>query len=417
MFERILRNSLAAAWRQFPAVVITGARQVGKTTLTRAFLPNASYVTLDLPANAETARLDPDAFFKSNAVPLILDEVQYAPNLFRQLKLRIDAERTPGQYLLTGSQSFELMAGVTESLAGRVAILTLPTLTSTELPQVTSLAALDEFLWRGSYPELWQRPELDRTLWLGSYLVTYLERDVRNLLNVGNLRDFDRFLRACALRAGQLLSYSDLARDVGISPNTARSWISVMEASQQIFLLEPYHRQRTKRLVKSPKLYFSDLGMLTFLMGFSQPEELMRHASWGAVWENFVISEVRKSFLVRGLRPPLWFWRTSNGEEIDLLIETAPERFVVIESKTAAQVDSSALKSLQALKGEYGEDSVSQAYVACRTERAYPLQEGGKAEAVPMTGESGLLARAELRGTREPNKNAAPSRARRSRGK
>jgi uncharacterized protein len=398
MIPRLIERSLATAWNQFPIVVLTGARQVGKTTLARHFLPKAGYVTLDVPAEAELARLNPADLFAAQPSPLILDEVQYAPTLFRQLKIRVDQSRSAGQYLVTGSQNFELMAGVSESLAGRAAILTLPALTLPELPGTKDLGVIDSFLWRGSYPQLWQQPDLNRELWLGSYLATYLERDVRNLLAVGSLRDFDRLLRACALRAGQILSYAELARDVGIAPNTAKSWISVLEASQQIFLLEPYHRARTKRLVKSPKLYFCDTGMLTYLMGFTEAGEVSRHALWGAVWENAVVSEIRKSFLVRGLRPPLWFWRTSGGEELDVLIELAPERFAIVECKTAAQVDVSAVRSLRTLKTEYGETSVAKAFVACRTERAYPLAEEGTVEAVPLAGRGGLLTRNELTG-------------------
>jgi len=394
MFPRILNSHLAQAWKQFPVVVMTGARQVGKTTLARNFLPEAGYITLDVPAEAERARLSPAEFFQPHARPLILDEVQYAPSLFRQLKLMVDQDRRPGQYLVTGSQSFSLMAGVTESLAGRCAILTMPALSLPELPDATNLASIDSFLWRGGYPELWQKPELDRALWLGSYLSTYLERDVRNLLSVGSLRDFDRFLRVAALRAGQILSYADLARDVGISPHTAKSWLSVLEASQQIFLLEPYHRQRTKRLVKSPKLYFTDTGLLTYLMGFSGPSELPRHALWGAVWENLVVAEIRKSFHVRGQRPPLWFWRTSAGDEIDLLVEVAPERFVTVECKAAAHVDLSAVKANRVLKEEYGPDAVAQALVVCRTDRAYPL--AAATDAVPLVGPGGLLSRKEF---------------------
>ena len=398
MIPRLIEPSLAAAWAQFPVVVLTGARQVGKTTLAREFLPNADYVMLDVPAEAELARLNPADLFGEHPAPLILDEVQYAPEIFRQLKIRVDQNRIAGQYLVTASQSFDLMAGVSESLAGRVAILTLPPLTLRELPGAKDLAAIESFLWRGSYPQLWQQPDLDRERWLGSYLATYLERDVRNLLSVGSLRDFDRFLRACALRAGQILSYAELARDVGISPNTAKSWVSVLEVSQQVFLLEPYHRARTKRLVKSPKLYFYDTGMLTYLMGFTDVRELPRHALWGAVWENAVVAEVRKSFLVRGLRPPLWFWRTSSGDELDVLIELAPERFVVIECKAAAQVDASAVRGLRSLKAEYGEASVAKAFVVCPTERAYPLAEEGIVEAVPLAGRGGLLTRKELVG-------------------
>jgi len=276
------------------------------------------------------------------------------------------------------------MSGLTESLAGRCALLTLSELCLAELPSVSDTASLDAYLWRGSFPELWQRPELDRELWLGSYVSTYLERDVRNVLNIGNLRDFDRFLRATALRAGQLLSLADLARDVGISPHTAKSWLSVLEASHQVFLLEPYHRQRTKRLVKSPKLYFSDTGLLSFLMGFRNPAELSRHALWGALWENFAISEIRKRFLAKGERPPLWFWRTSDGHEIDLLIEEAPERFVTVEVKAAAQVSPSDVKANAILRREYGPDCISRAYLVCRTEQPYPLPDG--TQAIPVWG-------------------------------
>ena len=391
MFPRLLKQHLALAWSQFPIVVMTGARQVGKTTLARDFLPDADYVTLDIIAEAERARLNPGEFFKAHATPLILDEVQYAPELFRHLKLLVDQDRRPSQILLTGSQSFQLMSGISESLAGRCAVLTLPELCLAEVPGIRDTDSLDTFLWRGAYPELWQRPELNRELWLGAYLSTYLERDVRNLLAIGSLRDFDRFLRAAALRAGQLLSYADLARDVGISPHTAKSWLSVLEASQQIFLLEPYHRQRTKRLVKSPKLYFTDTGMLTHLMGFRNADELSRHALWGAIWENLVVSEIRKTFLVRGERPPLWFWRTSDGHEIDLLVEIAPERFITVECKTAAQVTRAAVKANAVLSKEYGADCVAHSYVACRTDRSYPL--GEKADAVPLVGPGSLLQR------------------------
>ncbi len=391
MIPRLLMQHLALAWSQFPIVVMTGARQVGKTTLARDFLASADYVTLDSLAEAERARLSPGEFFKAHATPLILDEVQYAPELFRHLKILVDDDRRPGQFLLTGSQSFLLMKGMAESLAGRCAILTLPELCLAEVPGIRDTTSLDAFLWRGAYPELWQRPELNRELWLGAYLSTYLERDVRNLLAVGSLRDFDRFLRAAALRAGQILSYSDLARDVGISPHTAKSWLSVLEASQQIFLLEPYHRQRTKRLVKSPKLYFTDTGMLTHLMGFRNAAELPQHALWGAIWENLVVSELRKAFLVQGQRPPLWFWRTSDGHEIDLLVETAPERFITVECKTAAQVTSTAVKANAVLGKEYGADCVIHAYVVCRTDQPYPL--GEKAEAVPLVGPDGLVQR------------------------
>ena len=183
---------------------------------------------------------------------------------------------------------------------------------------VLVVASSNNFLRLGLPKYYFSRPSLDRDLWMGSYLATYLERDVRNILNVGSLRDFDRFLRAAALRVGQLLSLSEIARDVGISPNTAKSWVSILEASQQIFLLEPYHTSAGKRLIKTPKLYFSDPGLLIYLLGFAEWSAVTHNAAWGSIWENLVISEVRKQFLNQGKRPPCWFWRIAQGEEIDL---------------------------------------------------------------------------------------------------
>lgn len=374
-------------------VVLTGARQTGKTTLSRWLLPHASYVSLDNPADAEEARLAPAAFLASRPEPMILDEVQYEPGIFKHLKLAVDRDRTPGRFLLTGSQSFHLMAGATESLAGRAAVFTLPPLSASEVLTSSSREATDAFLWRSGFPELWRRPEIDRDVWLGSYVATYLERDVRQLLNVGDLRDFDRLLRAAALRAGQLLSYADLARDVGIAPNTARRWLSVLEASEQIFLLEPYHRQRRKRLIKAPKLYFADTGFLCFLLGFRRPADLVSHALWSAVWENFVVSEVRKRLHATAHPPALWFWRTAHGDEVELLVETGPETFVAIESKAAERVERRATRGIVKLAAEYGPQAVRAARVACRAEQAYPVEIAGigDARAVPVAGPSGVL--------------------------
>lgn len=388
--QRNISKLLQTAFQQFPAVVVTGARQVGKTSLVRRLFPDINYVTFDNAAHAETARLDFDAFLARNPAPLIIDEVQYVPEVLRHLKIAVDEDRRPGRFILTGSQDFSVMAGVTESLAGRCAVLSLPALSLEELPQAEGLPGIDRFCWRGGFPELWQRPEINRELWLGSYLATYVERDVRNILNVGNLRDFDRFLRAAALRAGQLLSFSELARDVGITPNTAKRWISILESSRQIFLLEPYHSSAGKRLVKTPKLYFWDTGLLTFLLGFGNWEGVVQNAAWGAIWENLVISEAHKFFLNRGVRPPCWFWRKIQGEEVDLLIETAPKRFLALECKTAPKIDTKAMKGFLALEKIYGPESLQAGAVICRTEIPYPLRQAGQVGALPLKGRDGL---------------------------
>ena len=391
MIARVQAKAIKAALAQFPVVVLTGARQVGKTTLARWLWPEATYVTLDDPADAAQARLAPDNFLRAHPTPLIIDEIQYVPELLRHIKMAVDRDRRPGRFLVTGSQAFGLMAGVSESLAGRAAIFSLPPLGVSEVAADGSTETSDALLWRSGFPELWQRKDLDRDLWLGSYVATYLERDVRQVVNVGDLRDFDRLVRSTALRAGQLLSYADLARDVGIAPNTAKRWLSVLEASQQIFLLEPYHRQHRKRLIKAPKLYFADTGLLCFLLGFRQPADLPTHALWGAVWENFVVSETRKHLLAASQRPSMWFWRTAHGAEVDLLVEVAPSAFVVVEAKTAERVDARAVRGVGELVKEYGASAVRRAFVACRTARAYPIEASFPAMAVPVAGPHGLL--------------------------
>jgi hypothetical protein len=387
---RHISETLQKAAAQFPVVVLTGARQAGKTSLVRRQFPQADYVTFDIPRDAETARMDFPGFLSRHREPLIIDEVQYVPEILRRLKVVVDRDRRPGRFLLTGSQGFSVMQGVAESLAGRCAVLSLPTLSLAEVAVEATAEETDTFCWRGGFPELWQRPDLDRELWLGSYLATYLERDVRNIVNIGSLRDFDRFLRAAAVRVGQLLSLSELARDVGIAPNTAKSWISILDASRQIFLLEPYYRSPGKRLIKTPKLYFADPGLLTYLLGFPDWTAVIQHAAWGAIWENLVIGEVRKHFLNRGARPPCWFWRTVQGEEIDLLIERGPDRFLAVECKTSAEIEPRMLKGFASLEQIYGPKALRKAAVVCRTPAPYPLAEKARITALPLGGPEGL---------------------------
>jgi len=372
--------TLRTMFRQFPAVVVTGPRQVGKTATVRRVFPEATYISLDLPSVAAQAERSPEAFLGKLKEPAILDEAQYAPSIFRYLKAIIDQDRRPGRFILTGSQNFLLMQGISESLAGRCGTLNMLNLSATELKE--SPAGFDEksYLFKGGYPELYARPEIDPGFWYSSYLSTYLERDVRNILNVESLRDFDRFLRAAASRTGQILSYSDLARDVGVAPNTAKKWISVLETSGQVYLLEPYYRNIGKRLVKSPKLYLCDTGLATFLMGFESWEAAARHPAAGALWETHVVMQAVKHFHALGKTRPLWFWRTSQGEEVDLLIEQGG-RFVAIECKYAESVGQGDLKGLKSLAKEYGRDALISGYVASRTPRSYPVSDS--VEAVP----------------------------------
>jgi uncharacterized protein len=315
---RKYEKTLETLTKQFPSVAVTGARQVGKTALVQKVFPDYTYVTLDIPAIAAQAENHPEAFIKNYPEPLIIDGVQYAPSIFRYLKVAIDRNKNPGRFVLTGSQHFLLMQGVSESMVGHCGIINMSNLSSREIQEGVGAYSENDYLITGGYPELYAKPEIDFHFWCSSYLATYLERDVRNILNVGSLRDFDRFLRAVAIRTSQILSYSDLAHDVGISPNTAKKWISVLEASGQIVLLEPYYRNLGKRLVKSPKLYMCDTGLALFLMGFESFEALLNHPVISAIWETHVVMQVIKHFQALGKNRPLWFWRTIHGAEVDL---------------------------------------------------------------------------------------------------
>jgi len=372
--------TLKSLSEQFPVVVVTGARQVGKTSLVCRVFPDISYISLDLPSTAEQAEQNPDAFLSSQSEPLIIDEVQYAPSLFRYLKARVDADKKPGRFILTGSQNFLLMQEISESLAGRCGVLNMMNLSWREVAESFKTHGEHEYIFNGGFPELYTRPEIDPHFWHASYLSTYLERDVRNILNVGSLRDFDRFLRAVAARTAQILSYSELARDIGVAPNTAKQWISVLQASGQIILLEPYYKNLGKRLVKSPKLYMTDTGLAAFLMGFQNWESVMRHPVLGALWETYVITQVVKHYYSQGKIVPLWFWRTIQGAEVDLLIEQGGQ-FIAIESKYAENPDKTSLKGINALKKLYGDENLISGYIASRT--AHPYTISSNIQAVP----------------------------------
>ncbi|MFZ1012653.1 MAG: ATP-binding protein, partial [Terracidiphilus sp.] len=292
--EREAEARLKQSARTRPIVVLTGARQTGKTSTLLHLFPGHEFVSLDLPTEAEQAEKEPALFLRRHAPPVIVDEVQYAPGFFRHLKAEIDAHRGQnGRFLLTGSQKFPLMRNVSESLAGRVDLVELETLSLREIRGALPKTELHRAIVRGGFPELYANLDIDAAAYYSSYLATYLERDVRSLANVGSLRDFERFLRACALRSANLLNKADLARDVGIAPSTANLWLSTLEASGQIVLLEPWFSNKTKSPVKSPKLYVADTGLLCALLNIRSEEALLRSPTAGAVWETFVFAQLR----------------------------------------------------------------------------------------------------------------------------
>lgn len=365
---------------QRPVVVVTGARQTGKTSLARRLFPDHAYVTLDLPSEAEQAERDPETFLGRHAPPVVIDEIQYAPGLFRHLKTQVDARRSVnGRFVLTGSQKFTLMRGVSESLAGRAGVVEIEGLSYGEIRSAVKGVRPEAALVRGAMPELWEKPELDGSAFYQAYVSAYLERDLRGLLQVGSLRDYERFLRACALRSGQSLNKAELARDVGISPSTAGAWLSVLEASNQVHLLEPWFANRTKSLVKSPKLYLCDTGLLCYLLGVRTVEDLAETPYVGAIWETFVCAELRKK-LRHGTRGDLFFWR-DRAREADFLIHKAG-RFELLDAKWNASPEARDAAVLARVAEELPEGSVKRKALVCRTRNAYPV--AGGIEAVPV---------------------------------
>ena len=350
--RRTLEPVIRRAQREFPAVVLTGPRQSGKTTLLkRLFGRRYRYVSLEPPDVWGAARNDPRGFLAAHPPPVIFDEVQYAPELLPYVKEVIDGARdVSGQYLLTGSQNLLLMERVTESLAGRAAILRLLPLSRREIagrpkallpwerrrsavaPEPFSFRRLWDTMLRGGYPELAAHPDRDIGLWHASYVQTYLERDVRTLRQVGDLVQFQSFLRALASRSAQLLNLADLARDLGVAVNTAKAWLSVLEATYQVVVVRPYFANVGKRLVKTPKVYFTDTGTLCYLAGLHDGDHAAAGPMGGAIMETAVLSEILKTLVHQGKEPQVYFWRTSAGSEVDFVVESGG-KLIPIEVK------------------------------------------------------------------------------------
>ena len=326
MVPRSALNTLLLLARGFPVLAVTGPRQSGKTTLARTAFPALPYVNLEDPDTRALALTDPRRFLQRHADGAVFDEVQRAPALMSYLLGVADAASAMGRFVLTGSQQFGLMDGIGQSLAGRVGLLTLLPLSQPELAAAGAGASptLEQHLWRGGYPALHadhRQPEPAH--WFAAYVATYIERDVRQLLNVSNLLTFQRFLGMCAARSGQLLNLNSLAADCGISQPTARQWMTVLQASHLVALLPPYHRNFGKRLVKAPKLYFLDSGLLCYLLRIRSAEDLQVHAARGAVFETWAVAETLKHRHNLGLAPDLYFWRDNHGLEVDLVFEHA----------------------------------------------------------------------------------------------
>ena len=329
--RRRIEKTLRALVKQFPAVVLTGPRQSGKSTLLKnLFGKTHNLISFDDPLVRERALSDPKLFLENAGEKIIFDEIQYAPQILPYVKILIDKDRTKrGRFIMTGSCQFNLIKNLGETLAGRIGILVLLPFSKDEKEKIPHLkpklkTAQDHFIHaclRGSFPEVSIYPTIDATHWYAGYLATYLERDVRTLYNFGSLRDFQRFLQLLAGRCSQSLNLSGLANDLGVAVNTIKKWISVLEASQIVYLLPPYYQNLGKRITKNPKVYFLDCGLVCYLTGLKDREHLLKGPMAGALFENYCLQETIKSFFNQGLPPNIFYLRTHNGLEVDLLIE------------------------------------------------------------------------------------------------
>lgn len=339
MIRRDLESGVRELARQFKAVAITGPRQSGKTTLARAIFPDKTYVSLESPDDRERATRDPRQFLARFREGCVLDEAQRAPELFSYLQEELDKSREPGRYILTGSQQFGMMEKITQSLARRIGMATLPPFSITELEQGGfRREGLNTVLWTGGYPPIFDQ-EIEPTLWLDAYITTYIERDVRQIVNVQDTMAFQRFLALCAGSVGQLFNASRIGNDCGLNHGTVAKWLSVLEASYIAYRLAPHHRNYRKRVVKTPKLYFWDTGLVCRLLGIEHPDQLATHPLRGAVFENWVVSELVKGRLNRLLRSNLYFWRNNTGMEVDVLAEKSG-RLLPIEIKSGSTISS-----------------------------------------------------------------------------
>ena len=408
MYKRTLSNTIHTISESFPVLMLTGPRQVGKTTLLEMCAAGKrAYVTLDDLDARHLAQSDPALFLQTWQPPLIIDEVQYAPQLFSAIKMRVDREKRNGLFWLTGSQKFHLMRGITESLAGRVAIVDLLGLSNAELegradssrpfvptpewiararqaatpatPATDGLMEIYRRIWLGAFPRLNEQGPAARNMFYRSYIQTYIQRDVQDMLRVTDQTTFNRFLGAVAARTGQLLNYASLARDVEIDNKTVKSWMSILEASGLVYLLQPYHRNLTKRLVKTPKLYFLDTGLAAYLTKWPDAASLQAGSMSGALLETWLFAEILKSYWHNGLEANVFFYRDIDQREVDLVIEVGDTLYPVEFKKTASPAAGAARQF--AVLEKLGK-TVGPGAVLCFVERDIPLS--SRVTAVPV---------------------------------
>lgn len=345
MISRTLEKKLHELTGYYPVVVVTGPRQSGKTTLCRMAFPDKPYVSLEALDIREYAITDPRGFLLEYADGAIIDEIQQAPDLLSYLQSDIDARPEAGRFILTGSQHFGLSQSISQSLAGRCGIITLLPPSLEELRAFPNAPDdLFSILWQGAYPRIYDQ-NIPAHQWLADYTATYVQRDVRQVINIGDLQAFSGFLKLCSGRAAQEINLSKIGNDAGISHNTVRSWLSVLETSYILHRLPSWHTNIRKQIVKTPKLHFFDSGLACYLLGIREPDQLFHHPLRGAIFESWVISEIFKASVHSGIQPRIFHYRETRGIEIDLLIEQ-PEGMDVVEIKSGATISSDFFKNL-----------------------------------------------------------------------
>jgi len=402
--KRTLSTTIKQVSASFPVLLLTGPRQVGKTTLLEECASTKyGYVSLDDIEQRALAQEDPALFLQTHEPPVIIDEVQYAPQLFSAIKIYVDKEKRPGMFWLTGSQKFHLMQGISETLAGRVAILDLLGLSQAEIhdkaeasqpflptpewikhaaSEAIDMSLMDVYraIWRGSFPMVALNEQTSRDIFYNSYIQTYIQRDVRDLTRVGDELSFLKFMRAAAARTGQLINYMEMARDVDVDTKTIKSWLSILEASGLIYMLQPYHNNVTNRLIKTPKLYFLDTGLCAYLTQWSTPEALEAGAMTGAILETYMLAEIIKSYWHNGKSTHFYFYRDKDQKEIDLLIEQDGQLYP-IEFKKSASPSVNAANNFSVLE-KLGQP-IGPGAVICLKQKAVPLSRG--VTAIPVT--------------------------------
>ena len=399
---RHIEKTIEKSFSAFPAVLITGPRQVGKSTLLLNKFKNIPNVTLDNPLQLLSLRQDPVEFFKLHGFPLILDEVQRAPECFSVLKYMIDSDRRAGMYILTGSQKYALMKGVSESLAGRIGIIDMLGLSDREIYEdpfdrpflptsdyllarrpktAPSIQNLWERIHRGSMPELYSNENMDWEQYYAAYVDTYIERDVKQLGAVGDTLAFMQFMTALASRTGELLNAASLARDVGVDGKTVKRWLSILQASNIIYLLQPFSLNINKRVIKTPKVYFTDTGLVCYLCRWLTPETLANGAMAGSIYETFIVSEILKSYYNAGKQPDLYFFRNTDGQEVDLLFYRDGKLYPIEIKKTSSPNVKDA-KHFGTLSTFFPTLEVSEGGIICNAEELLPL--GQKLKIIPF---------------------------------